>query len=114
MIEEIFNCLTRYRFSLSDEKRTQEQIETVLKSAAIPYLREHRLSDGDIVDFMCGDIAVEIKVQGSRMKIFRQIERYAANDSVSGLILVTNVATGFPREVNGKPVYVLNLAMAWL
>lgn len=115
MINRIFSCLSVRRISLSSEKKTQEEIATAFDECGIPYEREFRLSDKDIVDFLVDSrIATEIKIKGSKMGIFRQMERYAEHDAVKELILVTNVPTGFPPEVNGKSVYVLNLAKAWL
>lgn len=114
-VGEIFHCLSSRRLSLSDEKKTQTEIADAFDECGISYEREFRLSGKDIIDFMIdGRIGIEIKIKGSRMAIFRQVERYAEHDAVKELILVTNVPTGFPKEVNGKPVYVLNLAKAWL
>lgn len=115
MIQKIFDCLSLRRLPLNNEKRTQEEIAAAFDECGISYEREFRLSGSDIVDFLCdGSIATEIKIKGAKMAIFRQVERYAKHDAVKELLLVTNVPTGFPKEVNGKPVYILNLARAWL
>lgn len=115
MIDDILRILTSRRFSLTNEKKTQEEIESALTEAGIRCVREVRLGDGDIIDFLIEDsIGAEVKIKGGKMQIFRQVERYAQRDSISSLILVTNVPTGFPEEINGKPVYVVNLAKAWL
>lgn len=111
----VTQCLSQIRFSLHDEKRTQAEISSSLAAAGIPHQREFRLSNRDIVDFMIdGRLAMEIKIKGRRRDIFHQMERYAAHDIVQQLILVTNVPMGFPPSVNGKQVFVLNLAKAWL
>lgn len=114
MIDRIFSCLSSRRLSLSSEKRTQEEIAAAFDECGISYERECRLNDKDIPDFMVGSIAIEVKIRGSKRRIYDQVRRYAEHDAVKELILVTNVPTGFPKEVNGKPVYVLNLAKAWL
>lgn len=113
-IERILAVLKTHRFSLSDEKKLQAEIAEAFDSAGIVYEREDRLSAEDVVDFTIGAIAAEIKIKGSRRNIYAQVERYAKHDRIKELILITNVATGFPPEVNGKPVYVLNLAKAWM
>lgn len=114
MIDLIFSCLSVRRLSLSNEKKTQEEIAAAFDECGISYEREFRLSAKDIPDFMVGSIAIEVKIRGGKRSIYDQVCRYAEHDAVKELILVTNVPTGFPKEVNGKPVYVLNLAKAWL
>jgi hypothetical protein len=113
-IEAIFECLSRQRFPLNDEIKLHQAIAAEFDAAGISYEREVRLDSKNRIDFMCGDIGLECKIKGGKMSIFRQIERYAEFDEIKKLILVTNVPTGFPPEVNGKPVYILNLAKAWL
>lgn len=114
MIDRIFSCLSTRRLSLSNEKKTQEEIAAAFDECGIPYEREFRLDAANIIDFMVSDIGCEVKIKSTRMKLFRQIERYADFDAIGRIVLITNVPTGFPPEVNGKPVYVLNLAKAWM
>lgn len=111
---EIMAILKRYRLPLSDEKRLQEEIEEKLEEHGVEFVREHRLSAADIPDFMVGSLAIEVKIKGSKLSIYKQVERYAQHEEVKSLLLITNVATGFPPTVNGKPAYVFNLARAWL
>lgn len=103
-------------FTLSDEKHMQEQLEDVLTDAGISFEREKRLSPGDVVDFLVdGGTAIECKLKGQRkMKIFRQLERYAAHEGVTEIVLVTNVAMGLPPTIGGKPAYYASLGRGWL
>jgi hypothetical protein len=105
-----------YRLDLSDEKRTQSQLAEVLTGAGIAFEREKRLSAGDIVDFLVGGgVALEVKLKGQRkMEIFRQLQRYAAHESVTALVLVTIVAMGLPVEIGGKPAYYATLSRSWM
>lgn len=111
---DVFRVLSGVRFPLSNEKLLQAAIEEEFDANGVAHIREHRLSSHDVVDFLVGGVAVECKVKGGRRDTYRQLERYAGHDAVDELILVTNVPTGMPAEINGKPVYVLNLAKAWL
>lgn len=114
-VGSILKCLSAHRFSLSDEKETQAEIAQALDMYGIHFKREHRLDPRSIIDFMHPEgTGTEIKLKGSKMAIYRQMERYAEFDVIKRLILVTNVPTGFPKELIGKPVYVLNLSKAWL
>jgi len=73
-------------------------------------LREHRLTDKDRPDFFAPSegIAVELKTQGSRASVLRQLNRYATHPDVKVLCLVTSKAnlTKMPASLKGKPLYV--------
>ncbi|WPE19887.1 hypothetical protein [Shinella zoogloeoides] len=113
-LQNILRLLRSRRFSLTDEKKLQAEIEEVLTAAGVDHKREHRLDAGSIIDFMIGATGVEVKIKGSKLNIFRQLERYAEFDAVECLVLVSNVPTGMPEHIDGKPVHLVNLAKAWL
>lgn len=115
-IQEIIRLLSSTRFPLSNEKLLQAAIEEEFDAHGVEHLREHRLSGADIVDFYfpASRIAAEAKIKGSKRAIYSQMVRYAAHETVDELILVTNVPMGMPSEINGKPVYMVSLARAWL
>lgn len=113
-IAQILDALRPARFPLSGEKPLQAAIGAQLLTHGFDARREVTLAPGDIVDFMVDGIAIEVKIKGGKRNILRQCERYAAHPSVSALVLVTNVAMGFPTTLNGKPTAVLNLGRAWL
>jgi hypothetical protein len=83
----IIDLLNRNRLPLSDEKRLQAEMALVFDTAGLTFRREVRLGARDIVDFMVEDdpcppdggsqIAIEVKIGGSRRAIYRQLERYA-------------------------------------
>lgn len=120
----IVELMQRYRLTLSDEKLLQVQIGQMLELEKVPFAREVRLSEADIVDFMVGDgallqplgqaCAIEVKIGGSRRAIFRQIERYCVHQQVAEIVLATNVPMTLPFDVHGKPTAVAHLARGWL
>jgi hypothetical protein len=111
---EMVLFLGNRRFHLSDEKRLQSLIAAEFVTAGIEHEREVRLSGADIIDFMVGDIGIEVKIKGQRREIYRQCERYCRHEKVKALILATNVAMGFPPELAGKATYFVHLGRAWL
>ncbi|MER9768948.1 hypothetical protein NKJ09_23120 [Mesorhizobium sp. M0189] len=113
-VQQIMALLAKLRLPLSDEKRLQAAIADEFTLADIHHEREVRLSPADVIDFMSGQVGIEVKIKGSKRAIYHQVERYAQHDALKELILVSNVAMGFPPEINGKPVYFHNLAKAWL
>lgn len=114
MIQSILKILSVERFSTQNEKETQSQIEDVLKRNNIDFKREHRLSPESIPDFFIDGIAIEVKIKGNAMQIYKQCERYSKFDEVKQLILITNRSMGFPAELNNKPCYVMKLGNSWL
>ena len=115
MIHQLAQLVRSARIDLSSEKRAQTDIETVLADAGLAFTREVRLCDADIVDFMVGDIALELKLKGARkMDVFRQLERYAKHPRVGSLLLASNLSMGLPPAIAGKPAYFVRLGEAWL
>lgn len=115
LINQIGDIIGSTRFSLQDEKVMQAEIAIAFDKAGRTYSREHHLSDESIPDFFIEGIAIEIKIKGSAMAIYRQCERYCMFPEVKALILVTNKSMALPDEiVKGKPSYLLNPSKAWL
>ena len=114
MINKVLKILYSNRFPLVVEKETQAAIEQRFKENDIEYSREHKLDEKNIPDFFIDGIAIEVKIKGTAKNIYRQCERYCQFDEVRKLILVTNRSMGFPKEINGKDCYFINLGKAWL
>jgi len=114
MIEQIIVAMRGIRFPLKGEKVLQAALSEQFTASGIEHEREVRLSGADVVDFMFGDVAAEVKLHGGKMAIYRQLERYCEHDSVSKIILISNVPMGLPAAINGKPAYLFNLSKAWL
>lgn len=114
-VDSLVQLLSSARFSLGTEKELQSDVASFLERKGIPFDREKALSRTDIVDFMVGNVAVEAKVKGARKRaVLAQCERYCEHENVHALILITNLAMGFPQEINGKPTYFVSLGKAWL
>lgn len=102
---------------LQNELGLQHAIERALVRAGVAYAREVELLGpagrlhGDRIDFLLGDVGLEVKVDGSRADVIRQLDRYAESDQVQHLLLVTTRAQhrAMPRELREKPLEVLYL-----
>lgn len=113
--EQVCKLLAHAQCDLSNEKRCQSDIASVLTVAGITFAREHRLADGDVIDFLVGDIGIEVKLRRtSKRDIYRQLGRYALHPTIGALILVTNTSMGLPRAIHGKPTYYVSLGRAWV
>jgi len=110
-LDAITETLTSMRCSFTAERGLQDGIERALLAAGIAATREAPLTKRDRVDFLAGDIAIEVKVDGSLADVTRQLHRYAACPEVSALVLVTTrgAHTRLPDTLGGKPVRVVHL-----
>jgi hypothetical protein len=102
------------RWPLSDEKRLQEAVADELTANGFEFEREVTLARGDVIDFMVGNIGMELKIKGQRRAIYRQCERYCLHERVQGLVLASAVAMGVPAFVNCKPLLVAHLGVGGL
>ena len=111
MIEKVTAAISSRGFQYTCEDELQQAIASVLTDCSIPFDRESRMTKSDRPDFRLGDIALEVKVDGSRSEVMRQLHRYAQIPEVSVVILVTdkNRHRGMPRTMNGKDVHVIYL-----
>lgn len=100
-IKQIVEIFESYTFSTHDEKYLQAEISQAFDLENISHKREVSIKGG-IIDFMIGDIGLEIKIKGQPMSIFRQLERYAQDDSVNTLILANVKTMTLPDTINGK------------
>ena len=116
-IDALYQLLSLSCFDYHDETVCQNQFEECLKDAGIQYHREFKLVNG-IIDFYFpkSGLGLEIKASKawSKMKVYRQCERYLEDARLSGLILATGKSQGMPNSINEKPVKVLNLGVAFL
>ena len=108
-INKLISLLSSARLPLNKEKDTQDAIEKLFKKHLIPYEREYRLDENNIPDFFVEGIVIEVKSKGNVTHIFKQCERYCEFESVSKLILVTTRSIGFPKEINYRPSFVINI-----
>lgn len=117
MIDRIRSALGARRFAVGTEEELQEAIARVLDAEGIPYVREHRLSERDRLDFAFpGDdgnklVALEVKVDGSLADLRRQLHRYAGDERIDELAVVVNRSRllDLPSKLRGKPVHVISL-----
>lgn len=116
-IDTIRNVLARLavkRLPLEDEKETQRAIGTALaEEPAFDFEREVHVQGG-IIDFLVGDVGIEVKLKGGAGAIGRQLRAYAKEPAIKGLIFVTAKPIVLADHINGKPLVTFNLGRGWL
>lgn len=114
-VQQVAKILRSAKLDLSSEKAVQEGIESLLKRESMMFDREFRLSDSDIIDFFIYGVGVEVKINSrNKVKIFRQLERYAKHEQITSLILVTSHPMGLPETIMGKDAYLINISAGWI
>lgn len=108
----ILDVLRASRFRYTNEDGLQFAIAVALTNGRIPFEREVRLEHASRIDFLAGDVGIEVKVAGSAANVRRQIDRYCRNDRIAALILLTDRVRHLtvPDRSNGKPVHVVSIA----
>lgn len=114
--------LAKLRLPLGTEKEMQDAVEKYLKNENIPHTKEHIFDAKNIFDFFVAkdlkgntiNLVIETKLKQPKRKIYDQCERYCQLPEVQNLILLTNTSIGFPKQINTKNCYVVNIGKAWL
>jgi hypothetical protein len=112
----IAGLISQYRFRWNGERELQDRLEQLLIAEGIDFEREYRLSARDRVDFMCGGVAIEVKIASSHNEVLTQLFRYAESTEVEAMILVTNRhrQLEMPTTILGKPLEVVFLnGLSW-
>lgn len=85
-----------------------------LQEAGIAYIHEARIGKGCRIDYLVGDVGIEIKKGKPQPAVLaRQLCRYAACEGVASLIVVTQRSVAVPKAIGGKPVRLLVLNQLW-
>ncbi len=114
-IERILSALSALRIPVNPEERVlHEMIAVALQEANIAARHEAVVAPRCRIDFLAGDIGIEVKrgrLDAKRLKA--QADRYLSSPLVSALILVTTDRAPLPDRIHGKPVIVFGLNRLW-
>lgn len=113
-LEVILSILSDFTFDLEDEKQTQNQIETLFTRNLVPYKREYCLNAKNRIDFLSGNIGIEVKLKGRNSDVYNQIDRYLTFNELDSIILVTAKNFILPSTLYDKRIYYVDITKAWL
>lgn len=114
MIEQIATALRRGRYRRGTEAMLQKDIAEMLTGLVgiSGFKKEAVIGPRERIDFLVtGGIGIEAKLKWPARKIYRQLERYAESDAITGIILISGTAMGCPDSMNGKPIYFVSLGL---
>jgi hypothetical protein len=100
------------KFNFSNEIELHLGIAQLLDSLQIHYQTEVIMTPEDRIDFLLPEkVGIEVKVDGSTAEVTRQLWRYAQQEAIAEIILVTTRSKHrtIAGPINGKPVYIVHL-----
>lgn len=114
-LERVLDALRTIRCSAAaTEEELHAQAAAALRAAGIEAVHEARLGPRCRIDFMAGDVGIEIKKQRPvRARLLEQIARYAACSAVSQIVVIAPRGVDLPAAVGGKRVTMLSLERLW-
>jgi hypothetical protein len=108
-ISRIIAALRGHAYLYTDEHALHRAIDEALTEAEIPFAPEVNLSARDRIDYLAGDIGIEVKVKGNVDTLRRQLTRYALHPTIREFLVVTTVRAHrqLPEFILGRRVTVL-------
>ena len=113
-ITDVIAVISKLKLNLGSEAVTQIQIEVALMKAGFSFDRHFHLDKKNIPDFLDQEngIAIEVKLSGAKMAIYKQCERYCEFEIVKTLLLVSNRNMKLPAKIKG--CHLIHIGKGWL
>ena len=113
--EKILQALMEIRApGAQDEYDLHGLIAKALEKAELPFLHEAPLAPRCRIDFLCGEIGLEVKKgRPDKGTLEKQLKRYAETGKLSALIVVSEHTGSVPAFVGKIPVYAVSLQKLW-
>lgn len=115
MLDAVIAALSLVRApAVANEYELHMLIAAAFADAGIPTIHEAQLAPRCRIDFLCGDIGIEVK-QGKqqRGRLCAQAERYLMQSQLSALVLVTTRGVNLPGSIGEKKLVVFGLNRLW-
>ena len=96
------------------EGELHELIRCALEAAGFSPAHEVRLAPRCRIDFLVGDLGIEMKKSRPNAALLtRQLARYAACDQIAQLLVIAPRGVKLPKMIGGKPVFQISLERLW-
>ena len=114
-LKRLINILEQIKVGfLPQETQIHSIIAESLVNNGIEFQHEYRLSSDSRIDFLFGNIGIEVKKSTVKDKdLLKQLKKYSESDKVSKIILVTTKSVNIPSFINNKQIYIVNLYRNW-
>lgn len=98
----------------ASEEELHRLAALAFERAGLPARHEAALAPRCRIDFLVGDVGVEVKKsRPAPGALCRQLARYAACEQVRALVVIAPRGVNLPRTIGGKPVTMLGLERLW-
>lgn len=114
-LEQIQQALSQIRISAQPEEwEIHLAVQRALEDAGIEYIHEYKLGPGRRIDFLCGNIGIEVKKgRPNAARLRTQLTRYLQSPDLNAAIVVLQRPCSLPDKLCGKPLRVLSLNRLW-
>lgn len=114
-IKILINILEQIKVGfLPQETQIHSIIAESLVKNGIEFQHEYRLSSDSRIDFLSGNIGIEVKKSTVKDKdLLKQLKKYSESDKISKIILVTTKSVNIPSFINNKQINIVNLYRNW-
>lgn len=114
-LNRLINILEQIKVGfLPQETQIHSIIAESLVKNGIEFQHEYRLSSDSRIDFLSGNIGIEVKKSTIKDKnLLKQLKKYSESDKISKIILVTTKSVNIPSFINNKQIYIVNLYRNW-
>lgn len=114
-LKRLINILEQIKVGfLPQETQIHSIIAESLVKNGIEFQHEYRLSSDSRIDFLSGNIGIEVKKSTVKDKnLLKQLKKYSESDKISKIILVTTKSVNIPSDINNKQIYIVNLYRNW-
>lgn len=115
-LDRLVKILKDKKFPLEKESYLQVKIAETLLENGIEFDREKQLDKHNRPDFLLRSsaVAIEVKINGSKPDIYKQVLRYSEFENVEAVLLITNKSIGQVPLHGNKPFRLINLSHAWM
>ena len=114
-VQRILDALGTLRVGPQPEEyEIHDAISQALQVAGIEFRHEFRLLPGRRIDFVCGNIGIEVKKSRPiAARLREQLTRYLQDTVLEAVIVVLQKPCALPETICAKPVYVVALNRLW-
>ena len=113
--DKILQALMRLRApQAQDEYDLHGLVADALAQAEITFRHEAPLAPRCRIDFLCGQVGIEIKRnKPEKVSLEKQMRRYAQTGKLAALILIAEKLPDLPAYVESVPIYPVSLQKLW-
>ena len=114
-MQQVIHAVSAIRCGAADsEEALHHQVCAALTAAGFSPVHEARLAPRCRIDFLVGDLGIEIKKsRPNAAQLKAQLARYAACEQVGALLVIAPRGVNLPKTIGGKPVAQIALERLW-